>query len=397
MKHLRTKEGMTVERWRRIIATATVVAGLLSVGGTAGAHPIHLPNTETVQLVVDDVDNPRSLAFDENGDLYIAAAGAGGTDACTTNEQGVFCSGLTGALLKVPGSSLASVPLGPVTPIPVVEGLVSMAYPGGSIAHGLHGVAVERGTAYTLFMGPELIGASESEECCQEAVQGELRDAALAQLGNLMRVEPDGSLIKVADVDHFEYTENPIAGPTSNPYAVAIDLDGSFVIADAGGNTIVRAQRDGSVSLVAALDNIIAGEEETGIQTVPTGIVVGPDGNYYVSLLAGFHPGFARIVQITPQGVVRVIADGLSMLTGIAMAPGGTLYATEFSNGDLVRVRPDPERPGRYLGPEVIYRGELVTPTAVTVGPDGWLYVSDGGAFPGSYPVVNGRIVRVRG
>ncbi|MEX2554898.1 MAG: ScyD/ScyE family protein [Actinomycetota bacterium] len=384
-----------MRKWSRAITTMASAVLMLSAS-TALAHPIHLPNLESVQIVVDGVDNPRSLAFDGNGDLYIAAAGAGGTDACTTNDQGLFCSGLTGAVLKVAAADIREASLTPAIPMPVVSGLISMAYPGGSIAHGLHGIAAKDGQTFVVFIGPELIGTAGSETCCQASVQGELREAALAQLGNLMTVS-NGTLVKIADVDHFEYTENPVSNPESNPYAVAIDHDGSFVIADAAGNTIVRAQPDGSVSLVAALDDIISGPEGQSIQTVPTGIAIGPDGNYYVSLLAGFHPGFARIVRITPQGVVKTLADGLSMLTSIAMAPGGTLYATEYSNGDLVRVRPDPETPGAYLPAEVILRGQFVTPTAVTVGPDGWVYVSDAGTFPGSYPVINGKIVRFKG
>jgi sugar lactone lactonase YvrE len=387
---------MTVKRFRTIVVAVMVAALTLVAGGSANAHPIHLPTIDTVQVVVDGVDNPRALAFDENGDLYIASAGRGGTDACTTNEQGLFCSGLSASILRVGSADLAGVPIAPVTPSPVRTGLISMAYPGGSTGHGLHGITVKDGDLYAVFMGPELIGATSSESCCQASVKGELREAALEQLGNLMQVTEDG-LVKIADVDHFEYTQNPVAHPGSNPYAVAIDRDGSFLIADAGGNTIVRARLDGSVSLVAALDNIKPGQENVGVETVPTGIVVGPDGNYYVSLLAGFNPGYARIIQVTPQGAVRILADGLSTLTGIALAPGGTIYATELLNGDLVRVRPDPEAPGKYLAPEVIYRGALVTPTAITMGPDGWLYISDGGMFPGDYPVVNGKIVRVRG
>jgi sugar lactone lactonase YvrE len=225
----------------------------------------------------------------------------------------------------------------------------------------------------------------------------------------LMRITPTGGLEQIADVDRFEYTYNPIAHPGSNPYAMAVDprhpqtgrLLGagrySFLVADAGANTLLRVTQDGVVSLVAAFDNIRPGDENTGVEAVPTGVAVAPDGSYYVSLMAGFKPGFARIVHVTRTGVVRIVADGLSMLTGVAVAPGGTIYATEYSNGDLVRVRPDPEQAGRWLPAEIIHRGVFVTPAAIAVGPDGWVYVSDGGSQTADLPYVHGKIVRVKG
>lgn len=376
--------------------SVVTAANLIAPSNDVRAHPIHLPSAG-MQIVVDGVDNPRSLAFDAQGDLYVAAAGRGGTKAFTVTEQGLFGSGLTGKLLRVKGSDLARVPLGPVRAQSIATGLVSMAYPDGSMAHGVHGVAVDdQGDVFGLFMSPELIGAGSSEACCQESVRGSLRDAALAQLGNLMRVDANGALTAIADVDHYEYSHNPVGHPGSNPYAVTIDRDGTFLVADAGANTILRVGRDGSVGLVAAIDNIRPGDENTGVESVPTGIAVGPDGSYYVSLLAGFHPGFARIVKISADGAMRIVADGLSMLTGIAVASDGTVYASEFSNGDVVRVRPEPGRADRWLAPEFIGRGELLTPTAVALGPDGWLYVSDGGAFAGDRAIGNGRIVRLR-
>jgi glucose/arabinose dehydrogenase len=92
--------------------------------------------------------------------------------------------------------------------------------------------------------------------------------------------------------------------------------------------------------------------------------------------------------------VVRTIADGLSYLAGIAIAPNGTIYATEMG-GDIVRMRPDAVHPGGYLEPEFLYREQLITPTGIAIGPDGLLYVSDNSFFPGSPSVSGGRVVRM--
>jgi sugar lactone lactonase YvrE len=244
-----------------------------------------------------------------------------------------------------------------------------------------------------------MLGTKGSEACCRDNIQGDVRAAAQQQLGNLMQISPAGALTTVADVDHFEFSENPVNDPHSNPYALAIDRDGTFLVADAAGNTIVRVDRSGNVRLVVAFDNLrsspVAGTPgQVNTEAVPTGIAVGADGNYYVSMLGGLmHPTFGRIVQVTPQGVVRTIADGLTSVSSVTVAPDGTVYGTELAKGDIVRVRPDPARPGRFLAPELMYAGELVTPTGIVAGPDGWVYVSDAGVISGQ---LGGRIVRVR-
>ena len=119
-------------------------------------------------------------------------------------------------------------------------------------------------------------------------------------------------------------------GVESNPYAVVIDSDGSRVVADAAGNTLVRVRANGRMSTVAVLPPVVqelsedalhailaetnAVLEELGMEPlpldalddcigapyrsnpVPTDVEVGPDGDYFVSSLPGFpeSPGAAR-------------------------------------------------------------------------------------------------------
>ena len=383
-------------------AFVAMVFAVLASTASAEAHlGPHLPAGDTIQVVVEGIDNPRNIAFDSNGDLYIPASGVGGTEGCGNFEApGPMCAGLTGAVLKV-SHELLGYMTEPAKATTIASKLISMSYPGGSQALGLQGLAAKGGRVFGVFISPEFLGTQGDEGCCRSNVTGALREAALQQLGNLMEISPAGQLTKVADVDHFEFTHNPVAAPNSDPYAVAIDSDGSFVIADAAANTLVRAREDGTVSLIAAFDDLVAGVQPGGTtggatEAVPTGIAIGPDGNYYVPLLAGNKPFLGRILQVTPSGVVRTIANGLSFLAGIAIAPNGTLYATEFS-GDIVRLRPDATNPGGYLAPEYLYRQQLLTPTGIAVGPDGLLYVSDNSFNPGNPPVLGGRVVRMKG
>ena len=384
----------------RVSVLVVVVLAVLAPAAGAEAHfGPHLPAGDTIEVVVEGIDNPRNLAFDSNGDLYIPATGVGGTEGCGNADVGPVCAGLTGSILKVTYEQLGYL-TAPVKATTIARNLISISYPGGTQALGLQGLAAKDGRVFGVFIGPEFIGTSQQEGCCRSNVTGALREAALQQLGNLMEVSPSGELTKVADVDHFEFVNNPVDVPNSDPYWVVIDSDGSFVIADAAANTLVRARHDGTVSLIAAFDDLIAGVQpggttSGGTEAVPTGVAIGPDGNYYVTLLAGNKPFLGRILQVTPSGAVRTIANGLSFLGGIAIAPNGTIYATEFS-GDIVRMRPDATRPGEFLAPEFLYRQQLVTPTGIAIGPDGLLYVSDNSFLPG-FPLMGGRVVRMKG
>jgi hypothetical protein len=100
----------------------------------------------------------------------------------------------------------------------------------------------------------------------------------------------------------------------------------------------------------------------------------------------------AEVYKITPSGQNRTVASGLKPILGI-LIHRGKLYVLEsldqFSSGAgrVLRL----SHSGKKSKSEVIAEG-LIFPTAMTVGPDGNLYVSNKGyAFgPG-----DGEIVRV--
>ena len=145
----------------------------------------------------------------------------------------------------------------------------------------------------------------------------------------------------------------------SNPYAVAILPDGSRVVADAGGNSLVRA-RGGHVKTLAVLppvpmpisedmadafglpDCVIGTEFQ--LDPVPTDVEVGPDGMLYVSSLPGGPEdgsvtGLGGVVRVNPStGDVRRIASGFTGATDLAVMPDGTIYVTEFYLGAVSKV-----------------------------------------------------------
>jgi hypothetical protein len=93
---------------------------------------------------------------------------------------------------------------------------------------------------------------------------------------------------------------------------------------------------------------------------VPTSVVRGPDGAYYVSQLTGFpfEQGDANIWRIVPGRAPTVYASGLTNLTDLAFARDGTLYAVEIAStgllnepiGALKRITPGSNQHTTVLG-----------------------------------------------
>ena len=137
---------------------------------------------------------------------------------------------------------------------------------------------------------------------------------------------------------------------------------------------------------------------ETEDHLVPTGIAVGPDGSFYVGNLTGFPAvaGAAKIYTVAPDGQLGYHAEGLTTVTGVAFDAEGRLYVLETSGpgqgeapivpgtGRVVRVTDDG-------GLEVIATG-LVFPTAMIMGDDGMLYVSN---FGFGFPPGAGQVVLI--
>jgi sugar lactone lactonase YvrE len=73
-------------------------------------------------------------------------------------------------------------------------------------------------------------------------------------------------------------------------------------------------------------------------QAVPTAVVRGPDGAFYVSQLTGFpfEPGLANIYRVVPGHAPTVYASGLTNVTSLAFGDHGRLYAVQIADGGLL-------------------------------------------------------------
>jgi hypothetical protein len=175
------------------------------------------------------------------------------------------------------------------------------------------------------------------------------------QLGWLVHVPASGGWRPVVDVAAYEFSVNPGGGPLDgNPYGLLAE-PGSWVVADAGANALLRVAANGTISTLAAF---AARPNPTPIgppfvDSVPTAVAVGPDGAYYVSELTGvpFATGFANIYRVVPGQVPTVAWSAFTTVIDIAFGPDGSLYVLEHSTGPVFFALP-----GRLL----------------KVAPDGW-------------------------
>jgi hypothetical protein len=312
---------------------------MLLVGTTslASAQP-------QLEVVASGLDNPRHLTFSATGDLYVVEAGKGGPRGTGGNcqehpELGVFCLGFTGAVTKVRDDG----PDGRV-----LTELPSIMNDEGEVL-GPSDIAFTGGQKFVLSIG--LGGSDEFRDAFGDdgvqlatLVSGKLKHGGWSLfadvLANEVAANPDGT-----DID-------------SNPTGLVRQGEG-YLLADAGGNAVVRASHKGTFTTIAVLPpgSAVAPPflglppgTEIPTDAVPTSVVQGPDGAYYISQLTGFpfEKGDANIWRVVPGEEPTVYASGLTNLTDLAFAEDGSLYVVEIASdgllvgpiGSLVKVIP---------------------------------------------------------
>jgi sugar lactone lactonase YvrE len=207
----------------------------------------------------------------------------------------------------------------------------------------------------------------------------------------------------VADLGSYEISANPDCGRIdSNPFAV-LAIPGSVLIVDAGGNSIIRRDANGELSTFAAFSSryttpqgshcpvIPAGTAPA--ETVPTSVVIGPDGAYYVGQLAGFPlvVGAANVHRVVPGSAPTVEHSGFTFIISLAFDAAGNLYVLQHTDGpagtsagSLLRVTPGGTRTTLVNG--------LTRPTGLAIGSDGAIYISHRGISVGTGEVLRFRL-----
>jgi hypothetical protein len=371
-----------MSRRARILSLLVCLGVLFGLTTGVASAQTHL------KVVATGLDNPRHLEIGRFGTIYVAEAGRGGSGPCLPNPEGEgqVCAGPSGALTAIFHGHQRR----------ILTGLSSISDPTGGGALGPADISLRRfGGAY-LVVG---LGGNPADRAKLGSVgQG---------FGKLYKISLFGRLREFADVAGYEATADPdknepgSEGIDTDPYAVQATRRGALV-ADAGGNDLLRVHRHGDISTVAVFPfrNVMAPPgipdvpPEVPMQPVPTDVVRGPDGAYYVSELTGFPfpTGAARVYRVVPGEAPEVYASGFTNISSIAFGRDGSLYVLEIAKngllsmdetGALIRVRPDGSRS------EIASEG-LVAPTGLAISRRGKIYVSNHGDTAG-----NGEVLRL--
>ena len=191
----------------------------------------------------------------------------------------------------------------------------------------------------------------------------------------------------------------------SHAYSVAA-LGRSWVVADAGSNTLLRVDRAGHIRTLAVLPPqpyTITADAAAALklpscvvgvtydfEAVPTDVEVGRDGYLYITTLPGGPEDAAlgargRVWRVDPNtGRTRLVAGGFLGATNLAVGRHGEIYVAELFGGRISVVRHGQVRPYLTL-PGVV---------AVETGRHGALWAATLG---NEDPPAPGTIVKITG
>jgi hypothetical protein len=314
--------------------------------GVSGVQAAATPSSPATTVVASGLNYPRGLTIGPDGALYAALAGSGpnANGTCTSSAS-------SGGVVKISGST--------VTP-------VTMNLPSSNAMGGRH-----YGAAAITFIGDTMYVLEEGA-------------CGTTQPKGIYKVNADGSVTLVANLGAF-YSSHSVKtpdlsdyGPTGNPYSMTA-MDGNLYVAEANHAEIDKVD-PGTGTITRLID--FSQEPWLG----PTGIAA-YNGSIYFGDLTEFPvvPGSAGIFKLNADGTATKIVGGLTAVTGLAIGPSGTMYATEFSTvaglpaakaGAVVTISPN--------GTVTTVASGLTFPTGIAIAPSGGLYVSNNSDFTGA-------------
>lgn len=325
-----------------------------------------------MQVIGTGLNNGRGITVGPDGGLYIAESGSGDPSNCAELFPGFeACVGDSGSVTRIENGVQER----------IATGLPSWADSSGFGASGPAGITWKPRDAFFVTVGLGF-GLSPDDLAAIDPIGG--------WFGTLMRMNPAGYWNVQADIYDYEATVNPDGGEIdTNPYGVVAIQGRNRIVADAGGNSLLKVNNNGHVSTVAVFPDTMFPGVPFPVQAVPTSVVQGPGNTYYVSQLVGFPfpVGGAKIYQVWPNGHMQVVADGLSAVVDVATGPDGNLYAVEIANdlfacetagvcdGRLYRIDPN-------TGTKTMLANNLPYPGGVAVDSSGAIYVTLFSIFP---------------
>jgi hypothetical protein len=362
--------------WAGAFLAAAVVGSLsAAVAPSQAAAPAGHPRPagSAPVVVASNLHNPRAVRIQPDGSLLVTEAGSGPATACTTPDS--QCLGLTASLYKINGTRQGRV----VTGLP--SQLIVRADGSGVVSGPIDADAGPHGTYRVLYglSGTPDTRAALGPDAAPLGTLGIAKGTILADLGEHEALNDPDQVLGNNDV-------------YSNPWHFAPD-GADFLATDAGANDLIRIHPDGTTETAAvfpnntvptvAPDGTVHPDAPAGqAEAVPTGIVRGRDGAFYITDMSGIRTGLGRIWRYVPGSAPTVFATGLTGSIDVTLAPSGDLIVLSYTQGGTSPTQTLPGaliRIDRHTGAATtIDTGNaLYQPTGLAVTAGGDIYVTN--------------------
>ena len=370
--------------WAGVFVAAAVVGSLTAAAipsqaaarPASGGHPSKGTLAAPV-VVASGLNNPRAVRLQPDGSLLVAESGTGSATPCVAPSPGVItrCLGMSGSIYRVKGSTQGRV----VTGLPSE----SIVRPDGSVVvTGANEAQPGPDGSYRLVYGFSGVPSDRAALGAGAGPLGTLSTDKGVVLGDLLEHE------LLHDPDSVDGNNSVF----SDPWNFAADGP-DFLVTDAGANDLVRVHPDGTTTTAFVFPNNVLPTTSSTVrpmappgqtEAVPTGIVRGADGAFYIADMSGMRVGLSRIWRYVPGSQPTIFATGLTDVIDLALAPNGDLIALSYGS-----VNPGVLPPNDY-GPGMLTRidkrtgasttldtgNTLVDPTGLAICPNGDIYVT---------------------